>query len=134
MTEIKFWEAKCMNLESLYDQIKICYQRRRFEFYFCNVATLLYGTTTNTRSHHLLGSSQSMLGYSVRLRRFHCKLRDVLPTHSRDLGQELPESHRRRSTGGQRLHKRFKAVQISGRATWLSDAEENNGGIPHSSK
>ena len=22
MTEIKFWEAKCMNLESLYDQIK----------------------------------------------------------------------------------------------------------------
>ena len=24
MTEIKFWEAKCMNLESLYDQIKVC--------------------------------------------------------------------------------------------------------------
>ena len=23
MTEISFWEAKCMNLESLYDQIKV---------------------------------------------------------------------------------------------------------------
>ncbi len=44
MIEIHFWEAKCMNLESLYDQMKAPTTKKmasilditdRFQFHFC---------------------------------------------------------------------------------------------------
>ncbi len=50
MTEIKFWEAKCMNLESLYEQMKAATTKNmasilehtdRFFQYFFNTLLLL---------------------------------------------------------------------------------------------